>query len=125
RAGSSQLGVSVVGEVGEAPGASGNYVSWMPYRVSTTIGSEMPVQVPIHKEQAEAIRQTLLGDKANFQDLGITVLYKADSTFALKPCTIKVEGNAEQTFKYFHEKISGGGGFWIFSFSYQRETIRQ
>ena len=97
-------------------------ITWVPITAPVTVGSEFPLMIPITPEHGEILRQTASG---KLSDLGISIYYKADSTFALDPSTVEVTANKKEIYNYFHEKSSSGGGFWIFSWNSQRETIRE
>lgn len=112
--GSAQIGFQV--------GDSSSKISYIPITAPITVGSEFPVMIPITKEHGEIIRQVMDGDT---RELGITIYYKADATFAMAPTVVEVTANKTAIYDYFHEKASSGGGFWIFSWNSERETIRE
>ena len=112
--GTAQVGFQVVNSA--AP------ISYIPITAPITVGSEFPVMIPITKEHGELIRQVMSGDT---RELGVSIYYKADVTFAMSPSTVEVTANKKAIFDYFHEKASTGAGFWIFSWKSERETIRE
>jgi hypothetical protein len=97
-------------------------ISYIPITAPITVGSEFPIMIPISKEHGEIIRQVMDGDT---RELGVSIYYKADATFAMSPTTVEVNANKKAIFNYFHEKSSSGAGFWIFSWKSERETIRE
>ena len=64
----------------------------------------------------------MAGDSST-AELQVKLLYRANATFTAKPCTVTVVGHAKQFYSYFHEKFGTSGGFWIFSWNYQREKL--
>jgi hypothetical protein len=123
--GTGELGVEVLGGPAAGEVVGSNRQVWFPYGVATTVGAEVTAQVPLTKEQAEIIRQTLLTGGASSSTLQVKLMYRAESVFALHPCTVSVDASKSEMFSYFHEKISAAGGFWIASWSYQREKLRE
>ncbi len=113
------------GKIGYSIGNSAEIV-WVPFSAPTTIGTQIPVMIPIPKEHGEIIRQTLLhSPKATSNDLGIAIYYQADALFMLPPTRIWVKAEKSEMFKYVHETLKTKGGFFIFSWSYHREKIRE
>jgi hypothetical protein len=123
RPGTGQVGVKLINP--KDPATLNSPVIWMPYGVSTTVGAEITVTVPVVKEHAEIIRQLLLAEKGSAARLGINIQYRANATFAVKPFELIVEATAEKTYKYFHERFKASGGFWCFSWHTEREKIRE
>ncbi len=123
RPGTGELGIEVLESPNSSAPLGSTRQTWFPYGVSTVIGSELTAQVPITKEQAEIIRQTLLAGDSSTAELQVKLLYRANATFSVKPCTITVVGHADQFYSYFHEKFGTSGGVWIFSWNYQREKL--
>jgi hypothetical protein len=123
--GTGELGVEVLAGPEDAGTIGSTRQTWIPYGVSTAVGAEVTAQVPLSREQAEIIRQTLLEDNASSSTLLVKLLYRAQSVFAIKPIKVTVTAHKDDYFSFFHEKMNASGGFWIFSWNYQRERIRQ